>query len=310
MRPITQPGSRSGPRKSPSGRAQTRAAIRPLRRRSENREVGRLAPRPPALLARGDMSDETPADRFKGVLAGAARAIAHEPEVEVNWTADAPSQAGNNFRVPMPGRNLPRAAAMEARGYADSFALKLRHHSDALHNRHAPGEPVARACYDAVERVRYEALGANEYEGMRGNLDAATRQRLASDPINRASNAEDVPIQQALALLLRERLTGQPVPEGARRGVEMLRGFIEDKAAGDFDALAHSLDNQSAFQSLSLDMLQHLELTRAEPVDQPPEEADDGDQENEEEQEEDDGSETGQEQQPSDVAADSSEGEE
>mgnify|MGYP003397938945 CR=1 FL=1 len=53
------------------------------------------------------MSEETPADRFKSVLAGAARAIAHEPEIEVNWTADAPVAAGKNFRVPMPGRGVP-----------------------------------------------------------------------------------------------------------------------------------------------------------------------------------------------------------
>jgi cobaltochelatase CobT len=256
------------------------------------------------------MSDESPADRFKGVLAGASRAIAHEPEIEVNWTADAPSQAGKTFRVPMPGRNLPRSAAMEARGYADSFALRLRHHSETLHNRHAPSEPVARACYDAVERVRYEALGSNEYAGMRGNLDAAMRQRLGSDPIARATSVDDVPMQAALALLLRERLTGQPVPEAARKGVDMLRGFIEERAGADFDALAESLDNQTAFQSLSLDMLQHLELTRAEPVDQPPEDSDDGDDDNEEEQDEDEGGETGKEQQPSDVAADASEGEE
>src|SRR3546814_15768379 len=72
------------------------------------------------------MSDESPSDRFKSVLAGASRAIAHEKEIEVNWTADAPSSTGGTFRVPMPGRSLPRDAAMQARGYADSFALKLQ----------------------------------------------------------------------------------------------------------------------------------------------------------------------------------------
>ena len=90
------------------------------------------------------MSDDSPADRFKTVLTGASRALAHDPEVEVNWTADAPSQSGNTFRVPLPGRSLPRAAAMEARGFADSFALKRRHHNESLHMRHAPAEPVAR----------------------------------------------------------------------------------------------------------------------------------------------------------------------
>ena len=254
------------------------------------------------------MSDESPADRFKSVLTGASRALAHDAEVEVNWTADAPSQSGHTFRLPMPGRNLPRAAAMEARGFADSFALKLRHHNDALHNRHAPVEPAARACYDAVELVRYEALGANAYAGIRDNLDAATEVRIGGDPITRARTPDEVPVQAALALLLRERLTGQAIPAAAQAGVDMMRGWIEDKAAGDFDALAASLDDQKAFQQRSLDMLQHLELTRMEPYDLPPEDNDDqdGDQETEEQE---DGENTGDDQNPSEAAAEPSEGE-
>ncbi|MCJ2177921.1 cobaltochelatase subunit CobT [Novosphingobium album (ex Hu et al. 2023)] len=254
------------------------------------------------------MSDESPADRFKSVLAGASRAIAHDSEIEVNWTADAPSSSGNVFRVPMPGRSLPRGAAMQARGYSDSFALKLRHHNDKLHMRHAPSEPSARACYDAVEMVRYEALGANAYSGMRANLDASLMARMASDPITRAETPDAVPVQSALALLLREKLTGQPVPAEAHAGVEMVRAWIEDKAGADFEALASSLEDQKAFQSLALDMLEHLELTRAEDVQQPPDEADDmdGDEETEEEQE---GDESGQEQQPTEMAAEPSQGE-
>ncbi|MFA7387014.1 MAG: cobaltochelatase subunit CobT [Thiohalobacteraceae bacterium] len=255
------------------------------------------------------MSDESPIDRFKSVLTGASRALAHDAEVEVNWTAEAPNAAGHSFRLPMPGRSLPRAQAMEARGFADSFALRLRHHNDALHARHAPQEPVARACYDAVETVRYEALGANAYAGIRDNLDAAMHVRLASDPIARAAAADEVPVPTALALMLRERLTGQPVPETARAGVDLLRGWIEGRAGADFDALAQSLDDQRAFQNFTLDMLQHLELTRAELTDQPPQENDEdsGDEDSEEQQEADN---SGEEQQPSEMAAQPTEGDE
>jgi cobaltochelatase CobT len=253
------------------------------------------------------MSDESPADRFKNVLTGTARALAHDPEVEVNWTADAPSASGRSLRVPMPGRSLPRAAATEARGFADSFALKLRHHNESLHARRAPAEADARACYDAVELVRYEAIGSNNYAGIRDNLEAAMNVRMGADPITRAASADDVPVQAALALLLRERLTGQPIPETARPGVEMLRSWIEDKASTDFEALADSIDDQAAFQSLSLDMLQHLELTEASPLDEMPEENDEegGDEQTEEDEE---GGNAGEEQQPSEVAAEPTEG--
>ena len=209
------------------------------------------------------MSDESPLDRFKSVLTGTARAIAREPELEIAWTADAPIANGKNLRVPMPGRTLPLAQAMEARGFADSMALKLRHHQETLHARHAPSEPTARAAYDAVEQVRFEALGSKAYAGMRGNLDAANAVRLGGDPITRATRPDEVPVPMALSLLLREHLTGQPVPEVAEAGVAMLRSWIEERAAADFDALALLLDDQKAFQSLTLDMLQHLELTQA-----------------------------------------------
>ncbi len=213
------------------------------------------------------MSQESPLDRFKLALTGAARAIGRDAETEVAWTAEAPGIQGNTIRVPMPPRALPVAQAREARGFADSFALRQRHHNGALHTRHAPIEPVARACYDAVEMVRYEALGSNNYSGMRGNLDAALMVRIAADPITRATNTDDVPMQSALALLLREKLTGQPIPPAASAGVEILRTWIEGKAAADFEQLALSIDDQRAFQSLSIDMLRHLELVHTE--DQP-----------------------------------------
>ena len=255
------------------------------------------------------MSDETPVDAFKSLLTGASRAIAHEPEVEVSWTADAPSASGNNFRVTMPGRGLTSDNAMLARGTADSFALKLRHHNEALHSRHAPADPLARACFDAVERVRYEALGANNYAGIRSNLDASTAARIASDPISRAASANDVPLPTALSLLLREHLTGQPVPPSAQGAVDMVRQWIGDKAGGDFDGLAHLLDDQRAFQSLSLDMLRHLELTDPH---QPQDPTDEFDEEDGEEETEDDqtGDDSGEEQLPTEMSSEATEGDE
>lgn len=252
------------------------------------------------------MTDETPIDRFRAVLTGAARAVAREPEIEVAWTADAPAQSGTHFRVPMPGRNLPADQVAEARGHADSMALRLRHHNPELHARAMPSEPVARACYDAIEQVRFEAVGARAYAGMRVNLDAALEARTLGDPISRADRREEVPVQSALALLLREKLTGQPVPASAAAGADMLRPWIEDKASGDFDALAASLEDQQAFQSLALDMLQHLELTQSQDQQPPETEEDESPSEDEDQQQE--SPDSSPEEQPMDVAADQSEG--
>ena len=256
------------------------------------------------------MADETPLDRFKTALTGAARAIGNEREIEVNWTADAPFQLGNLLRVPMPGRSIPRDAAMEARGAADSMALKIRHHNEALHMRHMPSEPLARACYDAVEQVRYEALGARAYDGVKANLGATLAQRVASDPIVRAQSKDEVPVQTALSLMLREHLLGEAVPAAAAKGVELLREWIASNTGADFEALASNLADQKAFQSLALTMLRHLELTRPEPA--PNEgEPDEGDESQDEADEQDDSNDpAAQDQPPVEMAADRSEGDE
>ncbi|MXO90733.1 cobaltochelatase subunit CobT [Pontixanthobacter aquaemixtae] len=232
------------------------------------------------------MADDTPLDLFKQALTGASRAVAREAEVEVAWSADAPSSTGKNFRVPLPGRNLPADQAQEARGFADSFALKLRHHNEAVHARGAPSEPIARACYDAVEMVRYEALGSNNFSGIRGNLDAALAVRMGADPIVRAQNESEVPVQGALALMLREKLTGQAIPDAALPAVDMVRERIEEAVGGDFESLALSLDDQKAFQSLTLDMLRNLDLIKEE-TEQGSDDEDGEDEEGQDEEEQD-----------------------
>lgn len=212
------------------------------------------------------MADKTPLEALRSVLTGTARAIAHEPEVELAYTADAPTQAGKNLRVPMPGRNLPPEQVAEARGFADGFALRLRHHDAVAHSRRAPEQPVARAVFDAVETVRVEALGSRGMAGVRANLDYALDMRMRSDPITRAKAKDEVPLSTAVALMLRERLTGAPPPEGTESGLALVRDWIEDAAGADMDALGLVLDDQAAFATLATKLLEDLALIEGEPT--------------------------------------------
>jgi len=236
------------------------------------------------------MTTETPLDRFKAVLGGTARAIAHEPEIELAFTADAPTQSGKHIKVPMPARTLPAEQVAEARGYADGFALRLRHHDSALHARNAPGEAVARSVFDAVEGARVEALGARGYAGIAANLATALDLKLRADPITRARNRDEVPLSTALSLLVRERLTGAEAPALAAPGLALVRDWIEQKAGSDLDALGLAIDDQRAFASLATKLLEDLDLIEGDMV---PDEADEGGSEDEgtDEQQSDEGEE-------------------
>lgn len=208
--------------------------------------------------------NDNPLEAFRQVLTGASRAIAREPEVELAFTADAPSTSGKSIKVPMPGRTLPEREVAEARGFADAAALKLRHHNAALHLKHSPADETARAVFNAAEQARVEALGSRAMEGVRANLTRVTEMRMRTDPISRARNRDEVPLSTAISLMVRERLTGEVPPQSVREGLKLVSEWIEEKAGSDLDALGLALDDQAAFAALATKVLQDLELVEGD----------------------------------------------
>ncbi|KMS56775.1 MULTISPECIES: cobaltochelatase subunit CobT [Sphingobium] len=237
------------------------------------------------------MTERSPLDAFKDVLSGAARAMTRDAEVEVGFTADTPHAAGKAIKVPTPSRALPADQVALARGFADASALKLRHHNAKVHAHSAPGEAVARAVFDAVEQARVEAIGSRSMAGVRANLNHALDLRLKSDAIRRARSADEVPLSTALALKVRERLTGQAIPRDVAAGVAMVDQWIEDRAGADLDALGLAIDDQRAFQRLTTAMLEHLQLIDADvpPDTEEPESQEESDEQEEQQEEGDSG---------------------
>jgi cobaltochelatase CobT len=119
--------------------------------------------------------------------------------------------------------------------------------------------------------------------GVRDNLNHALEMKIKSDPILRARARDEVPLSTALALKVRERLTGQAPPAAALPGMAMIDDWIESKAGADLDALGLALDDQRAFQKLATMMLEHLELVD---VNAPPEQSDEESEEEGEDQSE------------------------
>ncbi|MFS0738414.1 cobaltochelatase subunit CobT [Sphingomonas sp. 1P06PA] len=227
------------------------------------------------------MAEQTPLDRFKASLGGAARAMAREPELELGFTTDAPQLLGKSIKVPAPARSLPADQVAEARGFADGAALRLRHHDGALHARGAPAEAIARAVFDAAEQARIEAIGSRQMAGVRDNLSASLAMRMKSDPLVRARTAEEVPLSTAIGLMVRERLTGDLPPAAAEPGLALVRSWIEERAGADLDALALALDDQRAFAKLATRLLEDLALidVEAQPESDPQDSEDsDGDE--------------------------------
>ncbi len=226
------------------------------------------------------MSRPAPLDRFRTVLASAARAVARDSDADIAFATDGNSQSGKLARVVSPGPGLDPRLVAEARGASDAMALRLRFSDAALHASRSPGgDGDARDVFDALETARVEALGAKAFPGIRTNLGALAEARVRADAIGRARTAEEVPLATAVGLLARERLTGDAPPASAKAGLDLVRPWIEEKAAAELDALALTIDDQEAFATLARRLLEDLELAQPEqPSEEEPDDGGDEDQ--------------------------------
>ena len=203
---------------------------------------------------------EAPNEPFKRAVTGCLRALAKKPDLEVNYAAERPGIAGGKVRLPEPPRKLNKQEAAIVRGHADSLALKLACHDPAVHRKLIPGGQQARAVFDAVEQARVEAIGARRMTGVKRNLAAMLDDKFHRGKFDDITDRADAPIEEAIAMMVRERLTGEPPPPAARKLVELWRPLIEDKAGRGLDKLERLVEDQRRFGDAIHDLLDSLDM--------------------------------------------------
>ncbi len=203
---------------------------------------------------------EGPAEPFKRSVAGCMRAIARKPDLEVAFAAERPGVAGSKARLPEPPRKLSVRDAAIVRGHADSLALRIACHDAGVHRRLMPGGQQARAVFEAVEQARVEAIGARRMEGVARNLSAMLEDRFHRGKFDDITDRADAPIEDAIAMMVRERLTGLAPPPAARKIVDLWKPLIEDKAGRDLDRLGRLVEDQRGFADAVHDLLDSLEM--------------------------------------------------
>lgn len=213
---------------------------------------------------------DSPVEPFKKAVASALRAMAGKEEVEVQFAADRPSlvDAGEivRARLPEPPRKPTPKDIAVLRGHADSYALKLACHDERLHRKLMPEGLDARKVFEAVEQARCDAIGSNRMMGVASNIDAMLEERYHRSNLAEVNDLANAPMEDAVAMLVRERLTGLKPPASARRLTDLWRGDLEAKAGKTLDGLATRVEDQQAFAKVVRDMLVDLGMIEADPL--------------------------------------------
>jgi cobaltochelatase CobT len=211
---------------------------------------------------------ESPQEPFKRAVAGTMRAMAKTPKLEVSFAPERPSlivgDDGAKARLPEPARKITQKEAAITRGCADSLALRLACHNEAAHRRLSPTSMEARAAFDAIEQARVESIGSRRMSGVAANIAAMLDDRYQRGKFDVIERREDAPLEDALALIARQRLTGLPPPPHAKKIVDLWQGFIEERASADLDRLGDAIEDQQDFARIVRHLLASLDMSGPE----------------------------------------------
>ncbi|MCV3238625.1 cobaltochelatase subunit CobT [Mesorhizobium sp. ZC-5] len=216
-------------------------------------------------------------EAFKRAVSVCVRAIAGDHDLEVAFAKDRPALAGNRARLPELPKKPTKSDIAVTRGLGDSMALKRACHDSRIHTKLAPEGKQARAIYDAVEQARVEAIGSRAMLGVADNIGSMLEDKYARANLADVKDQADAPIEEAVALMVREKLTGRPVPKSGERMVNLWRKWVEDKAGPDLDHLTAKLDDQNAFARVVREMLASMEMAEELGDDEESDEAEDSD---------------------------------
>ncbi|MES1198815.1 MAG: cobaltochelatase subunit CobT [Pseudomonadota bacterium] len=204
---------------------------------------------------------ETPAEIFKRALAQSTRALAGaEGELEITFGAEGPRIGPGRIVLPHPPRVISDPEAEKLRGQADALALKLAYHDEGAHQRLRPQGADARALFDAAEDMRVQALGANAMKGVAKNLTAALTDTYERKGYARVQDRVAAPLADALALIVRERLTGLKPPPSAQGLVALWRNEIEKQAGASLNKLSGLESDQKEFARVARELISDLGL--------------------------------------------------
>ena len=202
--------------------------------------------------------NDNPAEPFKKALAEATKTLADDTELSVSYSVDPPGMTADGMRLPQVTRRMTKDEVLNARGTADRYAMRRRHHDQATFNRYAPEGQLARDIYEAMEMARCEAMGAREMPGTSKNIDAVIETEARRKGYDQVTNASEAPLSVAAGYLVRQLASGRDLPPSAAHLLDLWSGFIEDHAGETLEGLDKSLADQSAFAKFARQVITDL----------------------------------------------------
>jgi len=144
---------------------------------------------------------------------------------------------------------------LEARAAADSEALRIRYNDENISKKNEPKGKISKSLYKIAEKIRYEKIGADEYQGIKNNFNNFYKKKILHSEVHSQNFIAD-----AFEAYLRKNLMNLEIDENKKQDFKRWDDLFDKKISGQLENLSSSIDNQKTYTDLVNSIINELEI--------------------------------------------------
>jgi len=199
------------------------------------------------------MENEKQAENFKIAISSTIKALAKKQDLSVLFS-DAPTKENNTI-------NLPKISFesfseyQNIRALGDSEALKIKYSNQELSRKFEPRGVVAKNIYKSAEKIRYEKLGSENFEGIKLNFKNYYQKKFKEQSDDMYNN-----IEKAFDIILGNQLLNLGLNIDEKKSLQKWNEIINEQIKDKIGLLKQNISNQEKFSNILNSIIQDLKL--------------------------------------------------
>ena len=195
------------------------------------------------------MDNKQDLENFKSAVLSTAKAIARK---SIN-----PKELEKIAKI-----NVPKILSienkdeiLEARALADSEALRMRYNDENISKQNEPRGTISKSLFKIAEKIRYEKIGSDEYQGTQNNLNNFYQKKIANSDVHSQNFIAD-----AFEAYLRKNIMNMPIDENKKQDFKRWDDLFNKKIFTKIDNLTTSLNDQQQYTNLVKSIIEDLDI--------------------------------------------------
>ncbi len=195
-------------------------------------------------------------EHFKTAIGSTVKSLSNSENVEVSFGNQDLKSKKNSIRLPEIEQVNNRINYSQIRALADSESLKIRFSDNKIFKSYEPDGNISKRLYEIAEKIRFEKLGADQFKGVKNNIQKFYEERIYSLDLK---SSEDK-IIESFENFLRVKFFGLKNNKELEKKLKTYTKDLNDKFKEKIDQLNNLIHDQARYNSLISNLISNMNL--------------------------------------------------